>query len=136
MKSLVGKVAVVTGAGSGIGKALTQSLLQRGATVWGLDINSSALSSLEREAEKFSEPIQTLKVDVTNYDDMKSALKEMTLKTPAIHFWINNAGISGLGDFMEKSLDEFDQTLKVNLNGVVIGTRLADRKSTRLNSSH
>ncbi|MFM8313544.1 MAG: SDR family NAD(P)-dependent oxidoreductase, partial [Deltaproteobacteria bacterium] len=125
MKSLVGKVAVVTGAGSGIGKALTQSLLQRGATVWGLDINSSALSSLEREAEKFSEPIQTLKVDVTNYDDMKSALKEMTLKTPAIHFWINNAGISGLGDFMEKSLDEFDQTLKVNLNGVVIGTRLA-----------
>jgi short-subunit dehydrogenase len=56
---------------------------------------------------------------------MKSALAEITKKTPAIHFWINNAGVSGLGDFMEKPLEDFDHTLKINLSGVVIGTRLA-----------
>ncbi len=125
MKNLTGKVVVITGAAGGIGKALCESFLKCGTTVWGLDQNASALKNLEREREKFSEPIQTLQVDVSNIEEMKLSLKEITAKTPAIHYWINNAGISGMGDFMEKPIEEFDTTIRVNLNGVVIGTRLA-----------
>lgn len=125
MKNLTGKVVVITGAAGGIGKALSQAFLSSGATVWALDQNTTALKRLEKEAEKYSEPIQTLKVDVSNYDDLQSALKEITDKTPAIHYWVNNAGVSGLGDFMEKSIEDFETILKINLNGVVIGTRLA-----------
>lgn len=125
MKNLTGKIVVITGAASGIGKSLTQTFLNRGATVWGLDKNSVGLSQLEKEGEKYSEPIRTLRVDVSSVEDMQTALKEISAKTPAIHFWVNNAGISGLGDFMERSLEEFDETVKINLNGVVIGTRLA-----------
>jgi len=125
MKNLTGKVVVITGAAGGIGKALTKAFLSSGASIWALDQNAAALKQLEREGEKYSEPIQTLRVDVSNYDDIKTALKEITEKTPAIHYWINNAGISGIGDFMEKPLEDFETTLKVNLNGVVIGTRLA-----------
>lgn len=125
MKNLTGKVAVITGAGSGIGKALAQAFLQRGATVWALDKNGEALNNLEKNSAKYSEPLQTLRVDVSEFSDMESALKEITQKTPAIHFWINNAGISGLGDFMQLSLDDFNKTIQINLNGVVIGTRLA-----------
>ncbi|MBM4302967.1 MAG: SDR family oxidoreductase [Deltaproteobacteria bacterium] len=132
MKNLTGKVVVITGAANGIGKALTQSFLRRGATVWGLDLNKAGLTALEKEAEKYSEPIQTLRADVSQYEDMKSALAEITQRTPALHFWINNAGISGLGDFMEKSLADFDHTLKINLNGAVIGTRLALEHMERL----
>lgn len=125
MKNLTGKVVVITGAAGGIGRALTHAFLSSGASVWAIDQNIAGLKSLEKGGEKFSEPIQTLKVDVSNYDDVKTALQEITAKTPAIHFWVNNAGVSGLGDFMEKSFEEFEFTLKVNLNGVVIGTRLA-----------
>lgn len=125
MKNMTGKIVVITGAAGGIGRALSQAFLSSGATVWALDQNTNGLKQLEKEGEKYSEPIQTLKVDVSNYDDVKSAIKEITAKTPAIHYWINNAGVSGLGDFMEKPFEDFEATLKVNLNGVVIGTRLA-----------
>jgi uncharacterized protein len=132
MKNLTGKVVVITGAAGGIGRALAQRFLEHGATVWVLDRNQEGLAEIQKEGKKFSEPVMTLKVDVSNIEDMTSALGEISQKTPALHYWVNNAGISGLGGFMEKSLEEFEATIRVNLNGVVIGTRLALAHMERL----
>ena len=50
MKNLTGKVAVITGAAGGIGKALTEKFLRQGATVWALDHNGSALKEIENQS--------------------------------------------------------------------------------------
>ncbi|NQW46092.1 MAG: SDR family oxidoreductase [Deltaproteobacteria bacterium] len=125
MKKISGKVVVITGAANGIGKALTQEFLDKGAVVWALDLDGPALVEIEKRARKVAEPLQTLTVDVSDIDQMTATLKKIVQKTPTLHCWINNAGISGLGGFMDHSLAVFEKTIRINLNGVVIGTRLA-----------
>lgn len=122
---LSAKVVVITGAAQGIGRKLAEKFAGAGAIVWALDLDEIGLKNLENEATKFKDELYTLKVDVTQKGAMIQARDLILSKHEQIHYWINNAGISGQGDFMEQTHEEFHQILKVNIEAVALGTRLA-----------
>lgn len=122
---LEAKTVVVTGAGSGIGRALALKLAKAGADVWALDIDAAAVASLAEEAAKFGQEIQARHADVTDRESLNKVKDELLQSRRDLDFWINNAGIARIGDFNEAAPDDFEKVVHVNLSGVVNGTRVA-----------
>lgn len=122
---LEGKIALVTGAASGIGKALSEALFARGAVVVALDLAAEPLEALRAEAAKRGAECLTLVVDVTDAAAVKKARDEAVSRLGRIDLWFNNAGISGLGGFVETPLAELERVIAVNLGAVVSGTKIA-----------
>lgn len=120
---LISKTAVVTGAASGIGKALTADFISAGYKVYGVDINGEALSELT----KASAPGAFVGViaDVTNEEDLRGVAQRVVKEAGAITIWVNNAGISGIGDFSRRPLTEWMRVLNINLVGLVYGSKIA-----------
>lgn len=119
------KVVVVTGAAGGIGTSLVKHFLDAGATVWGLDLNKEALDALAENYKKYGKQFFSRAVDVTNETELKASREEILKQSKDIHVWVNNAGISGLGDFQSSTQSAFERVIQINLNAVVSGTRLA-----------
>lgn len=117
------KVAVVTGAASGIGKAVTEKLLKQNYQVWALDINEAHLASLAHEHTGAA--LVTRRADVTDSQELMTVAAEISAKHDVIDVWINNAGISSIQDFTKQPADKWEMILKVNLMGVVNGCRAA-----------
>ncbi|XP_029029799.1 15-hydroxyprostaglandin dehydrogenase [NAD(+)]-like [Betta splendens] len=117
--ALNGKVAVVTGAAMGIGKAITERFLQSSAKVVLLDMNETAAKSLMQElvAQHGDDRLLFLSCNVACDDQMKAAFQKVTETFGGIDIVCNNAGI----------LDECDweKTVSVNLGGVIRGTYVA-----------
>lgn len=126
MKHLAGKVAVITGAASGIGRALAiQLTVKHQAKVWAADINSDALDSLCEDAAKYGGMIEPIIADVSQYHMLKSARDQILQQEENFDIWINNAGVAGLGGFAELPIANFDHVININLRGVANGTHLA-----------
>lgn len=120
MKSLDGKVVVITGAGSGIGRALAVEAAQRGARLALADWNAEALA----ETEKLSGAAHccTRTVDVRSEEDVQAFARDVEEKLGGAHVVVNNAGVS-LSDMvgsMQRS--DFEWVFDVNFWGVVRGT--------------
>ncbi|XP_029029801.1 15-hydroxyprostaglandin dehydrogenase [NAD(+)]-like [Betta splendens] len=117
--ALNGKVAVVTGAAMGIGKAITERFLQSSAKVVLLDMNETAAKSLMQElvAQHGDDRLLFLSCNVACDDQMKAAFQKVTETFGGIDIVCNNAGI----------LDECDweKTVSVNLGGVIRGSYVA-----------
>ena len=125
MSSFINKVVVVPGAAGGIGTCLVKELLDLGATVWGLDLDEAALQRLSETHRKFGRTFFYKPTDVSSESVLKKTRDEILSQSKEIHVWINNAGISGLGDFQSSTQEGFERVIQINLNGVVLGTRLA-----------
>ena len=85
---LQNKVAIVTGGASGLGKAITEILLQNGTKVVVLDINSVLLDSLEE-----NENLLKIACDITQENEIAKAIKQIKMKFSKIDILVNNAGI-------------------------------------------
>ncbi len=120
-----GKIVVITGAAGGIGRALVARLLKQGATVWASDVNADAVVEMEEEARKHDWRLHGFCADVTNLESLKRLREKALEGHERIDVWINNAGIAGIGGFMENDLAAFEKVMQVNFNGVLYGTRLA-----------
>lgn len=120
-----GKAAVVTGGAAGIGRELTLKLLAENAHVWVADKNAGGLAALQEEAQKFGKKLETRVCDVTDHDALRKLRDEVEATDGALTYWLNNAGIAGLGDFQNLSEDDFDRVLDINLKALVRGTRVA-----------
>ncbi len=120
-----GRVFVVTGAAGGIGRSLVKRLLKDKAVVWALDLSSEALVSLVRDATRDGAELRTITADVSCEEGLRAAVSQIVKKDSRIDVWINNAGLSGLGDFSRTSADRFSKVMEVNFGGVVCGTRVA-----------
>lgn len=120
-----GKQIVITGSAKGIGRSLAEKFLKARATVWSLDVDEKALAEFQDTAQKYGQDLHTLKVDLTQKEEFQTAVKTITEKAKAIDYWVNNAGVSGLGDFSTKTFEEFEKVIAINLNATVLGTRLA-----------
>lgn len=115
------KKIIVTGAASGVGKELTRILLDKGAYVYGLDINPDNLKNLEKELN--NDKLQTFQVDISKKEALENFKK--SLKDKNIDILINNAGI--IQPFVNvKDLDDkvIERVMNVNFYGTLNLTRL------------
>ncbi len=113
------KVVVVTGAGSGIGRATALAFAADGARIVASDIDQGRLDSLA--AELGDRALLVQKVDVADRAQMAAFAAAVHAKVPAADVIVNNAGVAVGASFLETSLDDWDWLLGVNLKGVVHG---------------
>ena len=124
MKRLAGRIAVVTGAGSGLGRELALSLAREGMQIALADVDEVALAAVERELGAAGATTVAVRCDVSNGADVE-ALAARTLDAfGAVHVVCNNAGIAPLGVVWENTVADWQWTLGVNLWGVIHGVRV------------
>ncbi len=122
---LSGQTVVVTGAGAGIGRALALRYAAAQATVYAVDVDSSALARLKDEAEKYNHEIVPQQGDVTDRAGMREIRDRIMAQKKRLDVWVNNAGVAGIGAFLEVTPEAFERVLAINLTAVIDGTRLA-----------
>lgn len=121
------KVALVTGAASGIGRAAALKFAQAGARVGLLDVSQDALDSAVAELTDAGGPgALALKVDVRDPDGMAAAVAQLTERYGRLDILFANAGINGVwAPVAEISPDEYDQTMDINLKGTFLSITAA-----------
>lgn len=125
MKRLQDKVAVLTGAGGGIGRAIVDKLVSEGARVVVADLAADGLESL-RQAH--GEAVSTLAVDVTDYSQVEGMARHALEQFGRLDIVINNAGIAGAKPLLEHDpAGDFDGVTAVNQKGVYYGILAAAR---------
>ncbi|WP_336027005.1 SDR family NAD(P)-dependent oxidoreductase [Geodermatophilus sp. FMUSA9-8] len=124
MSSVRGKVAVVTGAGSGIGRQLAFELAKRGARLALSDVDELGLGQTADRAKALGAEVHTARVDVSDRDAVVAYADAVAAHFGVVHQVYNNAGISGGGrSVLDTDWETYDRTLGVNLFGVVHGTK-------------
>jgi len=123
MDDFAGKVAVVTGAGSGIGRALAARSAQEGMKVVLADVEESALSSVASEMADAGADVIAVRTDVSHCADVEALANQTVRHYGAAHLLFNNAGVHGGGTIWESTIADWRWVLGVNLWGVIHGLR-------------
>lgn len=124
MKEFSGKVAVVTGAASGIGRGLAERFAAEGLKVVLADIEAEALAMTEAEFRKRGAEVLAVRTDVSNLADVEALAKRALDRFGAVHIVCNNAGVAGGGvPIWETTLADWQWVMGVNLWSVVHGVR-------------
>jgi NAD(P)-dependent dehydrogenase (short-subunit alcohol dehydrogenase family) len=121
MQNITGSVAVITGAGSGIGRALAQDLARRGAQLALADLNSAGLE--ETRALLGSAVARTYLVDVSKAAAVEDFAGQVQRDFGRASLLINNAGVALMGRFDEVSLEDMRWLIEINFWGVVYGCK-------------
>ncbi len=116
---LAGKVAVVTGAAQGIGRAIASRLAAEGAAVAIADINAAAAESTAAELRSAGAKALAVKLDVTNLGDAEAAAAVTERELGAIDILVNNAGWDKLEPFIESAPETWDKIIAINYRGVL-----------------
>ena len=117
---LENKAAIVTGASSGIGKAIAEKFVSEGASVVFSDVNESDVS-------RFGNKAIFVKCDVSKSAEVDNLIKVCLEKFGKVDIMVNNAGIGSLGDTLTMEDDVWHKTIEINLSGVFYGIRSAGR---------
>ena len=124
MKEFKGKVAVVTGAASGIGRAIAERLAAEGMTLVLADIEEQALAKAEGELKARGATALAVPTDVSKAGDVEALAKKTIDAFGAVHVVCNNAGVGPPGGPMwERTVADWQWVLGVNLWGVIHGIR-------------
>ncbi len=123
--ALVGGVAVVTGGGSGIGRATALLLSENGAKVVVADIDSRGGRETVQKIRSGGGEVMFTKVDVSRAVQVRRLMESTSEKFDSIDILINNAGIPGVGSVTETSEQDWDRVLAVNLKGVFLCSKYA-----------
>ncbi|MBM7332607.1 SDR family NAD(P)-dependent oxidoreductase [Alloalcanivorax marinus] len=123
MKQFNDKVAVVTGAGSGIGRALAHQLAEAGARLALSDINETGLRDTARELGLGEDRLITEVFDVSDRDAVYGFADRVAGHFGAVHLVINNAGVALGATVEDMSYDDFEWLMGINFWGVVYGTK-------------
>lgn len=122
MKSLYNKVAVITGAGSGIGRALAYAFAEQGCHLALVDVNESALQQTAGElTQQTDKRISIHLCDVSDRDAMQALPGIIEQQHGAIHLLFNNAGVTINKTFEDNTPEDIDFVMGINLWGVVYG---------------
>lgn len=120
-------VAVITGAGSGIGRAIARELGDRGFLVVVTDLDGHAARAVAKDLDGWEAPL-----DVTDAPAVAALAEEVADRHGRLDVWVSNAGISHMAPFTEVTLEELDRTLAINLRGVFVCGQAAARTMRRL----
>jgi NAD(P)-dependent dehydrogenase (short-subunit alcohol dehydrogenase family) len=123
MGILEGKVAVITGAGSGMAKASTKIFVREGAKVVAADISGAEKDT----AAEVGPSVLPIHCDVTQEADVEAAIQSALDEFGRVDAVLNVAGIGGPEAIHELSMDEFDKVMNVNLRGVLLGMKYGIR---------
>lgn len=137
MKLAPGTVAAVTGAGSGIGRALALSLGARGCALALADVNAAGLDETAELAQKTGAPkVTTAIVDVAQLADVSRFARDVEAQHGGAQLLINNAGVALGGTFEEVSLEDFAWLIGINFWGVVHGVKAFLPQLRRQQAAH
>lgn len=123
MKDLRGRVAVVTGAASGIGRALARELASAGARLAISDVNDAGLSETRALAEKLGAEVLAAHLDVADRAAVHRHADEVASHFGAVHLVVNNAGVALEATIDEMRYEDLEWLLGINFWGVVHGTK-------------
>lgn len=123
MRDLGGKVAVVTGAGHGIGRETALALARKGCRLAICDVNEAALEGVRHGLEVGGATVTAHRVDVSDKSQMKAFASEVVDTHGEVNILINNAGVTVYASFEEHSVEDLEWILGVNLWGVIYGCK-------------
>lgn len=123
-KDFKGKVAVITGASKGIGRAVCIRLAQMGVNICAIARKQEDLDVLEKEIKGYGVECITFTVNVSDFAGLGTAMKAAFEKFRHIDILLNNAGTGVACPFEDLTLQDIDETIDVNLKGVIYGTKL------------
>ena len=124
MRDLANCVAVITGAGSGIGRALALQLAERDARLAVSDVNAEALQETASQLEQKGADVHVQTLDVSDRQAMFSYADTVAQRFGEVNLVINNAGVAlASGLFSETSLEDFEWLMGINFSGVLYGTK-------------
>jgi NAD(P)-dependent dehydrogenase (short-subunit alcohol dehydrogenase family) len=122
---LVGKVAIVTGGASGLGRATAERFAAEGASVVIADVAEDGGAAV---AAELGPSVVAIRTDVASADDVQAAVDLAVSRFGGLHVMVNNAGVGGSpARFLDDDFRDFERVMGVNLFGVMIGTQRAAR---------
>ncbi|MEW6443650.1 MAG: SDR family NAD(P)-dependent oxidoreductase [bacterium] len=136
METFRGKVAIVTGGASGIGKSLCQELGKAGADVTVTDINEDGATRAAEAARSAGGRASSAKLDVRVEADVRGLIDRTAAEKGRLDYMFNNAGIGVGGEVQDMTLDHWRSIVDVNLWGVLYGTLAAYQIMIRQGSGH
>ena len=120
MRGLDGKVALVTGAAGGIGRAIALRLAEEGVGVAATDLDESAVREVARVAKGM---VLAVRLDVTDEASIREAVEECERALGPLHVLVNNAGWDKVEPFVDSDVATWDRLIAVNLKGPLLCTR-------------
>lgn len=125
MKRLDGRVAIITGAASGIGRGIAEEYASEGAVVVILDRNEDGLGEVREKIEGEGGMVRYFGVDVTDYDHMHSIRDSVMGEFGRLDIMVNNAGMCIYADILKSKLEDWREVIQTNLEAVYVGSKLA-----------
>lgn len=120
--SLKGKTAIITGGGSGIGKAISTTFAAQGAHICIIDFNEDNGNATVSEIEKSKGTADFYQCDVANQEQIEGIISEIS-KKQTIDILVNNAGIAHVGNIEQTNSEDLDRLYNVNIKGVYNGMK-------------
>ncbi len=124
---LTGRVALVTGAGRGLGRTIAQSLVASGASVACVDVDADALAETVDTIRSGGGRAEAFTCDVTDSGRVNEVVDQVVKQMGRLDILVNNAGITRDGMIMRMKDDQWDAVLAINLRGTFLFTRAAAR---------
>lgn len=118
MFRLDNKTAVITGGGSGIGKAITTVFAEQGATVYVLDMDEKGATATVEEIRTSGGTAFFLKCNIASQQEVRSVISGIADQHSTIEILVNNAGVAHIGQADNTSEDDFDRVVAVNIKGI------------------
>jgi 3-oxoacyl-[acyl-carrier protein] reductase len=128
---LEGQVAIVTGAGQGIGKAIAGRFAAEGADIGMIDVNSEKAEATSGEIRRMGRRALAVVADVANFRAVEAAVGEIVGGLGHLDILVNNAGIEKRAPFLEITPDDWQRQLDVNLSGTFYCTQVAAREMAK-----
>jgi short-subunit dehydrogenase len=123
MRELRNKTALITGAASGIGRAIAIALAREGTRLFLVDINESGLEAVAEEARQLGVEVAARRCDVGERADVSATVAEILANWEGVDILVNNAGITYYGKTEEMSEQHWDRVLRINLHSHLQFTR-------------